>query len=176
MQRQQKQISALSKDTEILDIDDDYDYSDSESVESTPVSSAVQSNGKNKPPLLKAKSFQVETKKKEFKRTNTETSIKSEDLPSSDSDSEDDSAEEINGHDKDDDWSGEVVVSHCLDRFFLFQRIGEVTLNLRTCYGGMLDVQFLIYLFYHKYWDILVLKALFSSKQDILLFKKGLIK
>ena len=115
IQRKQKQVSALTKSTEILEIDDiDEINSDSESDRSTPVnrpnsSSVVQSNKKNRPPLLKAKSFQVESKKKELKRTSTETSI---DLPSSDSDSDDDSEEE-NGKDDDDDWAGEVVVWAC---------------------------------------------------------------
>ena len=111
IQRQEKQMSALTKDTEILDIDD-CDISDSDSEESRPVSSSTtHSNGKNRPPLTKAKSFQVETKRKEFKRTNTETSIKSEDLPSSDSDSDDDSLDGENHHNKDDEWSGDIVVS-----------------------------------------------------------------
>ena len=110
IERQKKQVSALSRSTEILEIDD-YENSDSENestqVKSSTTSHSVQSNNKTRPPLNKAKSFQIENKRKELKRTNTETSI---DLPSSDTDSEEDSIEELNGKDDDDDWAGEVVV------------------------------------------------------------------
>ena len=110
IERQKKQVSALTKGTEILEIDD-YEDSDSENestrIKSSMSSHSVQSNNKTRPPLTKAKSFQIENKRKELKRTSTERSI---DLPSSDTDSDEDSIEELNGKDDDDDMAGDIVV------------------------------------------------------------------